>query len=298
MIRYPMLPARILLFILMTLPSFAAEAVSGIAAFPLPENHAPVFFHGDVHQQIKRLTKLIKKDRKNPELYFQRAVLYHEHDEFRHARNDYHKAVKLGYKKPDVYYFLARLYKEWNENAEALKNIDIFLGLQRESVSGIVERGRILNQMKNYSAALTEYEKAFKLKNNLIPEYYLEATGVILKRDTKDYDEALQMLGRAIADLGALSVFQDMALDLELKKGDVDAALARLDAQAENLDRKENHYARRADILAAAGRTEAAREYYRKALEAIEKLPGHRQKTPSVVELKGKIITSLNTLNH
>jgi len=298
MIRGNRLTTKVLQISFVLLHSFVASAAPDFTVFPLQEDYESGYFHGDIHEQIKRLSKQIKKDRKNPELYFQRAVLYHEHDEFRHARNDYHKAVKLGYKKPDVYYFLARLYKEWNENAEALKNIDIFLGLQRESVSGIVERGRILNQMKNYPAALTEYEKAFKLKNSLIPEYYLEATGVILKRDTKDYDEALQMLGRAIADLGALSVFQDMALDLELKKGDVDAALARLDAQAENLDRKENHYARRADILAAAGRTEAAREYYRKALEAIEKLPGHRQKTPSVVELKGKIITSLNTLNH
>ena len=57
--------------------------------------------------------------------------------------------------------------------------------------------------------------------------------------------------------------------------------------------RKETWLARRADILARAGRTDQARSAYAAALTAIEALPAATRRTKAVAELEGRVRRAL-----
>ncbi len=109
-------------------------------------------------------------------------------------------------------------------------------------------------------------------------------------------DEAVRGLDEGIQKLGPAITLQLYAIDLELKKNQFDAALIRLEQITAKASRKETWLARRGDIQEKAGRVDQALVAYASALEAIQKLPAHRQSTQAMTQLKARVIESQNRL--
>ena len=96
-----------------------------------------------------------------------------------------------------------------------------------------------------------------------------------------------------IERLGPLVTIQLHAIDLELKRKQFDAALARLEKIAAQSPRKETWLARRGEILLQAGRREEARAAYEQALKALDTLPPGRRNVPAMNELERRIKAAL-----
>ena len=93
-------------------------------------------------------------------------------------------------------------------------------------------------------------------------------------------------LDEGINKLGPLVTLELAAIDLELRRDNYDAALARLDVITAQSERKEMWLVRRGEILSAAGRSEEAREAFNAALTAIDSLPPARRQSKAITALQ------------
>ena len=146
----------------------------------------------------------------------------------------------------------------------------------------------VLVQLDRRREAVEEYTRAIKLCPSPAPRLYLERAKALIDEGDGYVDEALRGLDEGIQKLGPIITLQLYAIDLELKKNQFDAALVRLEHITAKASRKETWLARRGDILEKAGRADQALVAFASALEAIQKLPAHRQSTQAMTQLKAR----------
>ena len=89
------------------------------------------------------------------------------------------------------------------------------------------------------------------------PELYLQAAGALEAAGRSA--EAAVRLDAGLVRLGPAVSLELAAIDLDVRRGAVDSALARIDAAAGRSRRPERWIARRTQVLESAGRCEEAR---------------------------------------
>ena len=239
--------------------------------------------HEGLHEQIVAVTAKIKRDPKNASLYLQRGELHRLHRDWPRAAADYDRAARL---QPDLTIVdLARgkMLFESHRLQQAKLVLDRFLSRQPNHVEGFITRARVLAKMGARVQAAQDFTQA--LTSTPEPELYLERAHV-LAEDERHIEEALRGLDEGINRLGPLVTLQLLAIDLELRRQNYDAALGRLDLIAAQSERKEMWLVRRAEILRNAGRIEEARATFKAALVAIESLPPNRRQNRAVTALE------------
>jgi predicted negative regulator of RcsB-dependent stress response len=103
-------------------------------------------------------------------------------------------------------------------------------------------------------------------------------------------DDGLARLGTGVVTLVLAAV------DLEIKAGRVDQALARLDRAASAAARQESWVLRRGDVLAQAGRSTAAKQAYEHVLELIAALPPRQRRTRATTDMEERARQALAIL--
>ena len=241
--------------------------------------------HEGLHEQIVAVTAKIKRDPKNASLYLQRGELYRLHREWTPAAADYDRATRL---QPDLKIVdLARgkMLFESGRFKRARFALDRFLSLQPGHYEGLITRARVLATIGLRSEAIGDFSEALTKSAVPDPDLYIERARVTAQDEVR-LDEALKGLDEGIKRLGPLVTLQLTAIDLELRRHNYDAALARLDAVTSQSERKETWLVRRGEILKLAGRPEEARTAFNAALVAIESLPLERRQSRAVTTLQ------------
>lgn len=163
--------------------------------------------------------------------------------------------------------------------------LDRFLRHQSNHVEGLVTRARVLAKLGSRDLAARDFTRALSITLTPEPELYLERANV-LAGEGHNIEEALRGLDEGINRLGPIVTLQLLAIDLELRRNNYSAALARLDTITEQSERKEMWLVRRGEILKSAGRNEEARAAFSAALIAIESLPLERRQSRAISELQ------------
>jgi len=250
--------------------------------------------HEGLHEQIRAVTAKIKHDPKNALLYLQRGELYRLHREWTRAAADYDHAARL---RPDLKIVdLARgkMLFESGRFQRAKFILDRFLSQQPDHYEGLITRARVLNRIGPRSDAIEDFTHALAKSAVPDPDLYIERAQVTAG-DEKRTNEALIGLDEGIKRLGPLVTLQLTAIDLELRRQNYDAALARLDAVTSQSERKETWLVRRGEILKLAGRHEEARAAFNAALVAIESLPPGRRQSRAVTTLQLRARSALGS---
>ena len=241
--------------------------------------------HEGLHEQIVVITARIRRDPKNAALYLQRGELYRLHRDWARAAADYDRASRLQPSLTIVDLGRGKMLFESRRFQQAKFVLDRFLRRQPRHVEGLTTRGRVLARMGARFEAANDFTEAIALAPNPEPELYLERAQ-ILAGDERYIQEALRGLDEGIKQLGPLVTLELAAIDLELRQGNYDAALTRLDAITNQSERKEAWLVRRGEILKAAGRKEDARKAFSDAIEAIESLPPERRQSRAITALQ------------
>jgi predicted Zn-dependent protease len=84
---------------------------------------------------------------------------------------------------------------------------------------------------------------------------------------------ALQALDEAIARLGPLVSLVNAAIEIDMENGNADGALRRIDMMRDAAPRPEPWMARRASVLARAGRTAESQAAWQSLLDHLSSLP-------------------------
>lgn len=247
--------------------------------------------HDGLHEQIAGISARIRRDPRNASLHLKRGELHRLHREWRRAAADYDRAARLDPRLATVDFARGRMLFEAGRAREAESALDRFLRAEPRHAEALTTRARVLVRLGRREEAARDFTRALALAPE--PDLFVERAAVLAAAGGAHAREALGGLDEGVARYGPLVTLQLPAIELELREGRYDAALARLDTVAAQTPRQESWLERRGDILLRAGRTEEARAAYAAALAALEKLPAPRRRTRAAAELEARVRAAL-----
>jgi tetratricopeptide (TPR) repeat protein len=246
--------------------------------------------HGDAHESISLLDVRILLSPSDPELYLNRGLNYLEAEHYPEARADLEKALALDPGFDAARYYLAEVLRKANrlDEAEAAARRHLQAterGKTAELARGHWLLGDILAARGRHLEATEAYGKATPLTAILTPSQ-IQAHALAYQNAGGAYlNQAIQVIDHGLGRIGPVDHLIELALNLELKAGRVDAALARLDGWI-GLGRSLPFlHARKARILAEAGRHAQARTALDAAGAALAAIPETRRKSRAYRDL-------------
>jgi len=159
-----------------------------------------------------------------------------------------------------------------------------------------MKRGRALALRGDTLAAEGDFEQAIAIAPT--PDAYLERAQTLVAADDGQIENALFGLDEALSAFGPVVPLTELAIELEMKQRNYDAALMRLaDIAAITPGRQDVWLTRSAEILEQAGRLDEAQITYEDALAALDTLPSHRRNARASVEIEDRIRSALDRLS-
>ena len=228
------------------------------------------FAHGDIHERIEAVSKQIAARPQDAPLHAPRAELYRQHEDWQAALADCTAALKLD-PTLEVGLLRGRTLLESGQPAAALPLLDGFLGRHPGHPQGLVCRARVLVKLERPQAAIADYREALKSTPTPEPDLVQECADALATQGSTE--EAVKVLAAGIDKLGAIPSLVLRAMELEIATQHFDAALARVEAMQKSAPRPEPWMAKRASVLAQAGRVAQSRAAWQALIEHLTALP-------------------------
>jgi len=244
--------------------------------------------HDGLHEQIVALTHEIESRPKDPELYLRRGELYRLHREWDRSLADLRRAQALEPRR-EMGLAEARLYSDlgWSEWAELA--LERHLTSVPEDPEALLFLAQLLERRCALEDAVRAYDRALVGLDMPEPDVYLARADALAALGPAGVERALVGLDEALARMGPVFALELRALELEIERGRIEAALARLDALAARSQRQERWLAQRGEILLGAGRPAEALEAFLAARRACAALPARQRGTAQVAELERRV---------
>jgi tetratricopeptide (TPR) repeat protein len=251
--------------------------------------------HESTDASLARAHRQIQQHPEDAALYLVRAELHRVEGDFVAAAADLKRARELDPGLPEADLYRGRLLLETGRFSEAEAAFRRFLGRSPRHAAARALHADSLARLERHSEAAEEYGAAIRLQASPSPEFYLGRAGAL--GEAGDVGAALRSLDEGLETLGPVTTLQLRAIDLELQRRDVDAALARLDRVAATSASQAPWLVRRGEVLELAGRDDEALRAYVRALSAIRELPGARRSTRAMSRLEARAVDAMRRLS-
>ncbi len=234
---------------------------------------APLFAtaHGTFHARLALLTEKISISPNDASLHFSLAELYCEHQEPARALTELDLVDALGRGDLAVDYLRGMCLHHLGKSSEALACLNSFVAAHPENSPARLQRARVHSALGETIASLDDYRAAIRLAPLLEPDLVQETADALAKNQQSE--EAVQILDSALKTLGPVPSLMLRAVDLETATGRFEAALTRVDALQKIAPRPEPWMARRATVLAQAGRSHESRAAWLALRDHLAALP-------------------------
>jgi len=258
--------------------------------------------HGPLHEQIQMLSERLAKAPDDGEALSQRAELYRAHGLFPEARADADALERIW--PGNITNRLRRGLIDLGarETNSAVENLSLWNRDRPDDLSGnyslaqaLMLAGRPMEAVPHYHRVITGAAReagADFSSSGARPELYLERAQA-QQAARVPVAEILVGIDAGVARLGPLPVLERFAAELEMERGNPDAAVERIAAIAARAERKERWLFQQGELLLRAGRTNAAREKFVAARDALARLPDRLQRAWMATELRQQIDTRL-----
>lgn len=249
------------------MPFTLKHLLIGLVFVTCGELHA----HGTFHELMEELDSEMKLRPNDPALLVRRAGIQLEHEEWMLALTDLERANRLGADDGDLQYLRGRALAAGGMLKQAREELDAYIKNHRELGLARVERARVLSKLGETEAALQDYRAALKTAALPEPDLVIETADALWAQ--KLNDEALNVLSTGIEKIGPIPQLVLKAMDYELAAQRYDDVLKRIDAMQACAPRPEPWMAKRASILAQAGRADDAQAAWRTLRDHLLALP-------------------------
>jgi len=205
-------------------------------------------------------------------LYLQRSLIYSAVQLGDLARADVARAEQLGNPADAAY---ARGILEYREGdfAAARRSFDRYLAAHPSATAAQEYRFRLSRDAGDYVAAMADYRHLVEAGVALAPGHHLAAAHMVQALlPAAGPEAALALLDARMAQLGAISVLQRAAIDLERQRGNYAGALARMAQLEEPLRATPEWQLDVTELLIADGRPGEALPYLELAAEQLDTL--------------------------
>jgi predicted Zn-dependent protease len=208
--------------------------------------------HGALDERLERVSGQIAAAPEDGRLHLQRANLLREHEDWSMALEACERAAALD---PGLAVdpLRARILLESGRPGDALPLLDKVLLSRPDETECRVWRARAHRLLGHAAAAADDFRKALDRCAAPQPDLVQEAADTLAAEGASQ--EAVAVLDAGMAKIGVVPALMLRAIDLEVAAGSFPAALARIDRMQASGPRPEPWMAKRAAVLAVAGRT-------------------------------------------
>lgn len=243
----------------------------------------PVLGHEGLHELIAAQLKAVEKNPSNPSLRVELASLYGRHGELRLALENLDRVDALAPGKFPTDLLRGEAFMVARVFARAKEAFDRYLSSHPETMRAWLLRARAEKELKQETASLADYREALRRTTSPEPDLVQEVAGAL--SDAGKKEEAAAVLAAGIEKLGRIPSLVLRAVDLEIETKNFDAALRRIDQARQDAPRPEPWMARRAAVLAQAGRKEESRAAWEALLAHLESLPENERSSRAMTSL-------------
>jgi tetratricopeptide (TPR) repeat protein len=230
-----------------------------------------VLGHDGLHELIDAQKKKVEKAPSDPALRLELASLYGSHGELKLALKNLDRVDALAPGKFQTDFLRSQAFVVAGDFRKAKEALDRQLASHPESSKAWLLRARAEQHLGQDEASLSDFRETLKRTPSPEPDLIQEVADALAARGFQD--EAAQVLAAGIEKLGRIPSLVLRTLDLEIAAGNFDAALRRVAEMQKDAPRPEPWMARRATILAQAGRTDEARAAWKALSDHLASLP-------------------------
>lgn len=252
--------------------------------------------HGPLHERIVALTEELAAHPEDVGRLALRGELFRLHGLWSEARVDFEQVARLRPADVTNDFRLGRLDLESRETNSAVARLTRFAAAAPGDVAGRFALARALVLAGKPAEAIPHFSAALMAGTETRPEWFLERTQAA-RCAGAPVEAVLAGLDEGIARFGPLPLLQLPAVELEVQRGAIPAALARLDAIAARAERKERWLYRRGEVLRQAGRSAEARREYLAARDSLDRLPDKLRRAWVATELRQQVEARLAELD-
>jgi tetratricopeptide (TPR) repeat protein len=241
------------------------------------------FGHGGLHELIDAQNKKVEKAPSDPALRFELASLYGLHGEVELALENLDRVDALAPGKFPTDLLRGEAWMVAEKFTKAKEAFDRQIVSHPENARAWLLRARAERKLGQDEASLADYREALKRTRSPEPDLIQEVADALATRGHQE--EAAQVLAKGIEKLGRIPSLELRALDLEIAMKDFAAALRRVDEAQKEAPRPEPWMARRAAVLAQAGRIEESRAAWRALAKHLDSLPDRERTSAAMTNL-------------
>lgn len=242
--------------------------------------------HPAIETRIELLNRRIAAEPDNAGLFLQRGELHREHHSWAEAEADYAESRRLDPDLAAVDFSLAKLRYETGRDRDAIALLDRYLVKVPDDGAALALRAEVRRGLRENLEAAADYDRAITAMRAAgqqpAPHLYLGRSDALVAAGEQFIAAALQGLEDGLDRLGRPITLELEALDLELRLGRFDQALARVDGRLAEARRPGPWLIRRGEVLESAGRYEEARAAYEGARADFETRAAGRRDAPAV----------------
>lgn len=231
----------------------------------------PAWGHGAYHERLAQLATELEKTPNDPALHFQLADLNGQHGDWQMALLNLDRVDELAPGKYLTALLRGQAWLTGGQPAKAKTALDPLLAEHPECARGWLLRARVAQRLGDGPGSLADYREALRRTPAPEPDLVQETADALAVQGFTQ--EAVQVLAAAIEKLGAVPSLALRAMDLEIATKNFDAALTRVEALQKSAPRPEPWMARRASVLAQAGRIEESRAAWQALIDHLAALP-------------------------
>ena len=246
-----------------------------------------VYAHGDLHQRIEKVSKLIAASPNDLELYQQRGELYLRHRDYRKAKRDLARCEKGGVANQPLWYAIARAHYHLNKERQCRLYLEKSLAIDSNHLLSLHLSARLYSRSKAFVEAAHLFEDIIKYSVRTIPENYVDAA--LAWENAGMLDKAISILELGLHEMGPVPTFQKYLVKYYSASSRMNDVLKIKSEQVEQSHRKEFPLVDRAEFHLMIGNNEAGQSDLIQARQAIHRLPKHIQDNQATRLLKKRI---------
>lgn len=167
----------------------------------------------------------VEQQPNNPVHYLRRANGHAELGEWEDAFEDLTQVEQKGAAMAAA---LARgdFYQRLGKAELALEQFNRVLSAQPNNVRALIKRGRLLVELEQPKAAMSDYQRLFKVYPDADTGHYRQAAKLFVNQ--RQTELALALLDKRMQTTGPIPQLQSLAIDIEQGRGNYKAAIERM----------------------------------------------------------------------
>ena len=221
---------------------------TAVAALHRPE----VFAHGTSHELIEAATREIASRPDDAPLYLRRANLHLEHGDWCACLLDVDEAERRQTQDLGAALVRARAQAAGGFFTDANASLDKFLAVHPAHAAAIIQRARVFGALGKKAEAAEEFVRAMSHVSQPEPDQVFELAALLCAAGREA--DAVAAIDRALKMTPGVPSLVECGVKIEMGLGHFDAALRRIEEAIRATRIKEPLMARRAAVLAQAGR--------------------------------------------